>query len=76
VTINRVSSRWPARRFPRALRALGFFCLVAAQVSAVWVGYVRGRNDEQVEWLRQTAPVLLQTKCPREIPNHMRTPRT
>lgn len=70
----------PPQRAPgagfRVLRALGFFCIVAAQVSAVWVGYVRGRNDEQAEWLRQSAPLLLQTACPREIPPHLRSPRT
>ena len=47
----------------RWLRAAGFFILIAAQVSACWVAYVRGRNDEQLELLRVAAPLLVSPIC-------------
>ena len=58
MTINRVSSRWPARRFPRALRAAGLFLLGVALTWSHWYAHAYGRSVERAAILRQIGPLI------------------
>lgn len=56
--MNRVSSRRPARRFPRALCALGLFLLGVALTWSHWYAHAYGRSTERNAILRQVGPLI------------------
>ena len=58
MTINRVSSRRPARRFPRALCALGLFLLGVALCWSHWYAHAHGRSTERAVFLRVIGPLI------------------
>ena len=58
MTINRVSSRSPLGRFPRALRAAGLFLLGVALTWSHWYAHAYGRSAERNAIMRQIGPLI------------------